>query len=123
MVKESQEKIKKFDAERGWSKNWNIKDLCLNLNEEIGEMWHLIKWIDDEKQKEVVEKNKEEAENFIGDSLFLILKMANQMNINAKKSLDDVLEEFEKRMPAKKMKEVGHANKLAGGVDNKENEN
>ncbi len=120
MVKESQDKIKKFDDERGWKDNWNIKDLCLNLNEEIGEIWHLIKWINDEKQKEVVAKNKAEAENFIGDSLFLILKMANQMDIDAKKSLDDVLEEFAKRMPAKKMKEVGHANKYAGGIDNKE---
>ena len=27
--------------------------------------------------------------------------------------------EYEKRMPSSKMKEVGHANKLAGGFDNK----
>ena len=28
------------------------KDLSLNITEEVGEFWGLIKWIDDEKQKE-----------------------------------------------------------------------
>ncbi len=120
MVKEFQEKIKKFDEARGWSEHWNIKDLCLNMNEEIGELWNLIKWIDDDKQKKIVSENKEEADNFIGDALFIILKMANQMGTNAEKELEKVLDEYEKRMPPEKMKEVGHANKLAGGIDNKE---
>lgn len=119
-IKDAQDKIKSFDKARGWYNDWNIKDLCLNLNEEIGELWNLIKWIDKEKQKEVIEKNKEEAENFIADVLWIILKMANQMNVDAKKEFNKVLEEYKKRMPADKMKEVGHANKLSGGWDNKE---
>ena len=76
--------------------------------------------LDDEKQKEIVDKNKEEADNFIGDALFIILKMANQMGTDAEGELQKVLDEYEKRMPAEKMKEVGTANKLAGGWDNKE---
>jgi len=118
-IKEAQEQIKKFDEERGWQNNWNIKDLCLNLNEEIGELWNLIKWVDEEKQKEIIKDKKEEAENFIADALWIILKMANQMDVDAKKEFDKVLEEYEKRMPADRMKEVKHANKLAGGIDNK----
>ncbi len=120
MVKEFQEKIKKFDKARGWDKDWNIKDLCLNMNEEIGELWNLIKWLDDGKQKEIIESNKEEADNFIGDALFIILKMANQMGTNAEAELQKVIDEYEKRMPAEIMKKVGHANKFAGGWDNKD---
>ena len=120
-MEEFQNKIKKFDEARGWDKDWNIKDLCLNMNEEIGELWDLIKWVDDEKQKEIIIKNKEEADNFIGDALFIILKMANQMGTDAEAELQKILDEYEKRMPAEKMKEVGTANKLAGGWDNKEN--
>ena len=45
--------------------------------------------------------------------------MANKMNIDADEELKNVLGEYEERMPPKKMKEVGHANKLAGGWDNK----
>ena len=44
------------------------------------------------------------------------------MGIDADKSLKETLEEYEKRMPAEKMKEVKHANKLAGGVDEKQND-
>lgn len=116
---ELQNKIKEFDEKRGWDKSWDLKDLSLNITEEVGEFWNLIKWIDDEKQKIVVEKNKKQVSNFIGDTLFLILKIANQTKIDTEKSLIETLEEFDERMPAEKMKEVKHANKLAGGVDNK----
>lgn len=119
-LKEAQEKIKKFDDARGWGDDWNLKDLSLNITEEVGELWDLIKWINDEKQKQVVEKKKDEVENFVGDTLFLILKIANQTGVDSEKALEDVLTEYEKRMPPEKMKEVKHANKLAGGIDNKE---
>lgn len=117
---EAQNKIRKFDKERGWDNDWNIKDLCLNLNEEIGELWNLIKWVDKNTQKRIIKENKIEADNFIGDVLFIILKMANQLGTDAEIELQKVLNEYEKRMPAEKMKEVGTANKLAGGLDNKE---
>jgi NTP pyrophosphatase (non-canonical NTP hydrolase) len=117
-----QVKIKEFDKARNWDNSWNIKDLCLNMNEEIGEVWHLIKWVDDEKQKEIIKNNYDEAKNFIGDILFLVYKMANQMNVDAEEALEEVLAEYEKRMPTNIMIEKGHANKNAGGYDNKENE-
>ena len=72
------------------------------------------------KQKELVEKNKEEVENFIGDVLFLIIKIANQAKIDVDKSIQDVLNEYEKRMPPEIMKKLKHANKKAGGFDEKD---
>jgi len=118
-MKDIQDKIKEFDKARGWESDWNIKDLLLNITEEGGELWNLIKWIPDEKQKEIVEKKKEEVSDYIGDTLFLLLKIANQTGIDSEKALQNTLDEYEKRMPSEKMKEVGHANKLAGGIDNK----
>ncbi len=119
-IKEAQEKIREFDKARGWDNHWNLKDLSLNIVEEVGELWSLIKWVNDETQKEIVGKKKGEVENFVGDTLFLVLKIANQAGVDAHRGLSDVLEEYEKRMPAEKMREVKHANKLAGGVDNKD---
>ncbi|MBI2448985.1 hypothetical protein HYV49_01680 [Candidatus Pacearchaeota archaeon] len=46
-----QEKIKKFNDEREWSSPHTIKDLLLNMNEEIGEFWNIIKWVDTEMQQ------------------------------------------------------------------------
>jgi len=120
-IREAQDKVQKFNAARGWENDWNLKDLMLNMSEEIGEFWNLIKWIDDEKQKEVVEKNKAAVSDFIGDVIYIILKIANQTKVDSEKSIKDVLEEYEKRMPPEIMKKVKHANKFAGGWDNKEN--
>jgi NTP pyrophosphatase (non-canonical NTP hydrolase) len=118
-LKEAQNKIKEFDKARGWGEDWNIKDLLLNITEEGGELWDLIKWIDVDMQKKVLSEKKEEVEDYIGDTLFLLMKIANQTGADAERGLKKTLEEYEKRMPSEKMKEVGHANKNAGGWDNK----
>ncbi len=119
-IKEAQNKIKEFDKNRGWENDWNIKDLLLNITEEGGELWDLIKWVNDGKQKQVINENKAEASDYIGDTLFLLLKLANQIGVDASRALQDTLNEYEERMPPETMKKVGHANKLAGGVDNKQ---
>ena len=108
MMKEQQEKIRKFDEARGWGNSWDLKDLMLNITEEVGELWDLIKWIDDEKQKKVVEEKREKVSDFVGDTLFLLLKIANQTKVDAEKSLEDTLSEYEKRMPPEIMKKVKH---------------
>ena len=120
-IQKAQEKIKIFDEARGWQDHWNLKDLALNINEEVGELWSLIKWVDDEKQKKIIEEHISEVSDFVGDTLFLILKIANQTKVDVAKALQNTLEEYEKRMPPEIMQKVKHANKLAGGVDNKEN--
>ncbi len=108
-----------FDEARGWGNSWDLKDLMLNITEEVGETWNLVKWIDEEKQKKIIEEKKEQVSDFIGDTLFLLLKIANQTKVDADKALNNTLNEYEKRMPPEIMKKVGHANKLAGGIDNK----
>ena len=118
-LKNAQNKLKEFDLARGWDKDWNLKDLLLNITEEGGELWSLIKWVDKEKQKEILDKNKEDVSDYIGDTLFLLLKIANQTKVDASQSLQNTLDEYEKRMPPEIMKKVGHANTKAGGVDNK----
>jgi len=118
-IKKAQDKIKEFDKARGWEDNWNIKDLLLNITEEGGELWSLIKWVDDEKQKEIINKEKDEVSDYVGDTLFLLLKIANQTGVDVEKALQNTLDEYEKRMPPEVMKRVKHANKLAEGVDDK----
>ncbi len=119
-IKEAQNKLRMFDEARGWENSWNIKDLLLNITEEGGEFWNMIKWIDEEKQRKVVKEHLPEVSDYVGDTLFLLLKIANQCGIDSEKALQDTLDEYEKRMPPEVMKKVGHANKFAGGVDNKE---
>jgi len=114
-----QNKIKQFDDERDWGHHMHIKDLLLNMNEEIGEIWHIIKWVDYDTQFKMIQENKDEVENFVGDMLFLILKIAHICDVDSKKAIEDVLVEYEKRFP-KEIVKGKHANLKAGGIDLKD---
>lgn len=115
-MKEYQQRVKEFNDRLDWSNFSSMKDLLLNMSEEIGEMWNVIKWVDTETQKKLVKENKEEAENFIGDMLYLIFKVAYLCDVDPEKALKDVLDEYEKRFPVEKAK-GNHGNVRAGGVD------
>ena len=111
-----QDKVKSFNDAREWSHPKQVKDLLLNMNEEIGVFWNIIKWVDWEKQQEMIRKNHVEVENFIGDMLYLNLKLAYMCGVDGKKALQDVLDEYERRFPIDKTK-GRHANTRAGGID------
>ena len=115
-MRETQHKIKLFNDERDWSNPSCIKDLLLNMNEEIGELWNVIKWVDTETQQKLINENKEEVENFIGDMIYLILKIAYLTGVDSKKAIDDVLEEYQRRFP-KDITKGNHGNTRAGGID------
>lgn len=111
---------KEFNEARGWQKDTKfLKDFLLNLCEEAGEAWSVIKWIDGEKQKEIISKHKDEFEDFVGDSLFILFKIAWLLDIDPVKAYNNTMEEYEERFPVEKIKELKHGNPLAGGMDNK----
>ncbi|MDD5731593.1 MAG: hypothetical protein PHU42_01765 [Patescibacteria group bacterium] len=116
-MKKTQDKIEKFNKERGWGNVSEVKDLLLNMSEEIGEFWNIIKWVDAKEQEKLIKENMGEVENFIGDITFLALKIAHICGVDSQKAIDDVLEEYETRFPVEDVKRVGHTNKKAGGID------
>ena len=115
-MEEIQNKIKEFNDKRLWSDPASIKDLLLNMNEEIGEFWNIIKWVNVETQMKLIKENQGEVDNFIGDMLYLILKISYLCDVDSKKAIQDVLDEYEKRFPIDKTK-GNHANLKAGGID------
>lgn len=114
-----QEALKSFNDARDWSKEGSIKDLLLNMNEEIGEFWNIIKWVNTETQTQLIRENKSEVDNFIGDMIYLVLKIAYLCNVDSEKAIRDVLAEYEKRFPANQAR-GNHGNTRAGGIDLKE---
>ena len=121
-MKQFQDKVKKFNDIRGWTNEVEVKgmkDFLLNMCEEVGEAWSVIKWVDNDKLKELIEKYKDSYEDFVGDQLFLILKIANIAGIDSEKAIERTLEDYKRRFPISEVKEKKHGNVLAGGVDNK----
>lgn len=114
-----QRQIKKFCADRNWQQFHNPKDLLLGIVEEVGEFRNLIKWEQDPIaiQASLI-KNKKEAEDTVGDMLWFLSILSNNLNIDMDKAIKDVIKENSKRFPLKKTKNK-HTNIVMGGHDGK----
>lgn len=115
-----QKDVAKFVDERKWAETYHVYGIMLNIIEEIGEGWNVVKHLEkDEKLlRKVMTENKVELEDFIGDLAFLAFKLAHVLNVDTEKAVQDRLTEFEKRFPADFMKKNSFAgNRHAGGVD------
>jgi NTP pyrophosphatase (non-canonical NTP hydrolase) len=118
-MKKEQELVEKFVNSRNWENPKILKDLLLNIVEETGEAWNIIKWVDEKKQQELVVSHKDKFEDFIGDTLYLILRISNTTNVDAEIALKKTIKEYEQRFP----KGTKSANILAGGTDLKYQKN
>jgi len=117
-MQEEQSRVKNFVDTRKWERVSAVKDLMLNINEEVGEAWNLIKWVDSETQEKIIKEHHDEFEDFIGDVMYLAYRIANTSNVDAQKAITRTIEEYEQRFPAKEV-EGRHANLNAGGIDKK----
>jgi len=116
----TQEHVKEFVNSRNWESPGVIKDLLLNIVEETGEAWNIVKWVGPEEQEKLIQENKDSFKDFVGDQLFLLYRIANIAGVNAEEAVKETLDEYEKRFPVKETKGK-HTNILAGGTDHKYN--
>lgn len=116
-MNEFQKRIKKFSVERDWEKFYNPKDLLLGIVEEVGEIRNLVKWEQDTKiLKKVLQENREELEDNIGDIYWCLSLLANENNINLDEAIAKVIASNEKRFPIEDTKSH-HTNLYLGGKD------
>ncbi len=112
-----QERIKKYAEERNWSQFHNPKDLLLGIVEEIGEIRNLVKWEQDPAVlRKVLEDNKAELQDNIGDIYWFLALLANGSGINMDEAIDEVIKNNETRFPVKDVKSH-HTNRYLGGKD------
>jgi NTP pyrophosphatase (non-canonical NTP hydrolase) len=112
-----QERIKRFAEERNWSQFHNPKDLLLGIVEEVGELRNIVKWEQDMGTlKKVLEKNRDEVENNIGDIYWFLALLANGVDIDIDEAIDKVIKENEGRFPVSDTKSK-HTNTYLGGKD------
>ena len=119
-MRAAQKQVAEFNQKRGWKADTTyLKDFLLNICEETGEAWNIIKWVDADTQKRLIEEHKAEFKDFIGDELYLMLKVAYLLDVDAEECFQNTMREYETRFPADKMRKVKHGNPLAGGIDDK----
>ncbi len=117
-----QKKVSKFVDERKWAETYHDYGIMLNMIEEIGEARNVVKHLEKDEKflRKVMDENKEELEDFIGDLQFLVFKLSHVLEVDAQTALEKRFVEFEQRFPAKFMKKHSFAgNRRAGGIDKK----
>jgi NTP pyrophosphatase (non-canonical NTP hydrolase) len=112
-----QRRIDQFAKDRDWAQFHNPKDLLLGIVEEVSEIRNIVKWEQDPKVlHQVLEDNKAELADNIGDMYWFIALLANQHGINIDEAADEVIKANEKRFPLADTK-ARHTNRYLGGKD------
>ena len=115
-----QAEVGKFVDARKWAETYHVYGIMLNMIEEIGEGWNVVKHLEKDEVllRKVITENHAELEDFIGDLNFLVLKLAHVLDVDAEKAVEERLKEFAGRFPEDFMKKNSFAgNRRAGGID------
>lgn len=112
-----QRRIDQFAKDRDWAQFHNPKDVLLGIVEEVSEIRNIVKWEQDPKVlHRVLEDNKAELKDNIGDIYWFLALLANQHDINIDEAIDEVIENNEARFPLEDTKSR-HTNRYLGGKD------
>lgn len=95
-IREAQDIVKNFAASNGWKDEPNI-DKFDHLHEELLEMSKHLRYKDIEERKEIIKDKKDVFEDGIGDLLFALLRLSNQLNVDAEKAFEEVSSKIIKR--------------------------
>ena len=90
-LKEAQQIVKNFALQQGWDDTPCI-DKFDHIHEELTEISHLIRYKTKEERIKLVNEKKEKLQKEIGDVLFAMLRLANQLNVDAEEGFKHTAE-------------------------------
>ncbi len=86
-LKEAQRFVKGFAKKNGWRDFPNI-DKFDHVHEELIEMSRTLRYKSENEMVEYIKSNKDIFEDGIGDTLFALTRLSNQLGIDMEKSLN-----------------------------------
>lgn len=108
-VNELQKLIVQFCNERDWNQFHNPKDLAVSLLLESSEVLEHFQWKNGDELANYINANKKEISHELADVLYWVLLMANNLDINISKALEEKMKINAKKYPVEKAK--GKSNK------------
>jgi NTP pyrophosphatase (non-canonical NTP hydrolase) len=95
-LRDAQRAVKEFAERNGWEDKPNI-DKFDHVHEELIEMSQYLRYMDEDGRKMSVEKNRVVFEDGIGDLMFSVLRLANQLGIDVEKAFETSRAEVERK--------------------------
>ncbi len=96
--------ITDFRDKRNWKQFHNPKDLAISLSLEASEVLEHFQWKSSEEIQEYIQLNKAEISNELADTLYWILLMCHDMNIDISEALKSKMKINATKYPLKKSK-------------------
>jgi NTP pyrophosphatase (non-canonical NTP hydrolase) len=103
-AEELTQRIVDFRDARDWKQFHNPKDLAISLVLEAGEVVEHFQWKKKEEIDEYVKNHKEEIGDELADTLYWILLMSHDLNINVLEALEKKIKKNEDKYPVEKAK-------------------
>lgn len=101
---ELQKRIVDFRDARDWKQFHNPKDLALSLVLEAAEVLEHFQWKNSEEIASHLAKNKDELAGELADTLYWILLMANDLDIDITKAFIEKMDKNEAKYSVEKSK-------------------
>ncbi len=103
-IKDLTKRIIAFRDARDWKQFHNPKDLALSLVLEATEVMEHFQWKSKEEMEEHIKTHKDDVADELADTLYWILLMGNDFNIDVLNALDNKLNKIEEKYPVEKAK-------------------
>ena len=99
------EGILAFRDERNWKQFHNPKDLAISLVLEANEVLEHFQWKNAEEMKEHLEKHREDVGDELADTLYWVLLMAHDFDVDLVAALERKMEKNRAKYPVEKSKD------------------
>jgi NTP pyrophosphatase (non-canonical NTP hydrolase) len=103
-IKRITERIKQFRDERNWLQFHNHKDLALSLIIEAAELLEHFQWKTLQEANEHGLKNRKEISEEIADVAMYLFELADNLNIDLSKAIEEKLDKNALKYPVEKSK-------------------
>lgn len=99
-----QKKIVRFRDQRDWKKFHNPKDLAISLQLEASEVLEHFQWKNNDEIEKHIKINKKEIGEELADTLYWILLMSHDFEIDIESAFDKKMKQNSKKYPVSKAK-------------------
>lgn len=103
-VKKMTDKLMKFRKDRNWQQFHNPKDLALSLVLEATEVLEHFQWKNGEELEKYIKENKKELSYELADTLYWVLTMVHDFDIDIVKAFDEKMKINAQKYPVSKFK-------------------
>jgi dCTP diphosphatase len=94
-------KLSDFAQARNWDRYHNPKNLAMALASEAGELLDIFLWLTQEESLKPDKKTKKLAEEEIADIYMYLIRLADKLDIDLEKAVNEKLKMNEKKYPVK----------------------